>query len=433
MNDSIILTHDISKYFYYIDNVMDINTNLYGYNDSTQIKYHYQSYCFLLKTTIINKFILFFESKKSLIYDLTSLIYNIELKYTKKAINLASKYDKIESLNWWLTSGLELKYDHDLNMCEIDENHDCFLKIGKEYNISKNIFWENESLYEYLLSNNIFAIIKLKRIFDIVKDYKINIYGENMENFDYNFYRLEYEDMNNLDDSELLNHFITIGQYEGRRYNKICDYILPKYYRDKLNSINLLYFFDIPDTFDIYFYKKKYNDVYKLSNIQIINHYINYGFYEGRIYDFNIYLNNYYINIIYNLNCIKYELSNDFNIYAYLLLNKNIKDIGYLSVVRHHINTHLLYTKKQLDKILFNFNYYNYIKINKIKNISIINVIKNYINNDDKRKKYIIPYDFNHDIYKKINKDLSKMNNNDLEIHYLKYGIYEKRLYKLYT
>ena len=45
INDSIILTDNMDNYFYYIQNVMN-NVNIYGYNDSTQIQYHYQSYLF---------------------------------------------------------------------------------------------------------------------------------------------------------------------------------------------------------------------------------------------------------------------------------------------------------------------------------------------------------------------------------------------------
>ena len=49
INDSIILTKEISKYFDYIENNISQDINLYAYNDSTQIKYHYQSYLFLIK------------------------------------------------------------------------------------------------------------------------------------------------------------------------------------------------------------------------------------------------------------------------------------------------------------------------------------------------------------------------------------------------
>ncbi|AGC02134.1 hypothetical protein H012_gp321 [Acanthamoeba polyphaga moumouvirus] len=34
----------------------------------------------------------------------------LELKYTEKAMNLASQKGYINKLNWWLKSGLELKY-----------------------------------------------------------------------------------------------------------------------------------------------------------------------------------------------------------------------------------------------------------------------------------------------------------------------------------
>jgi hypothetical protein len=398
INDSIILTHDITKYFNYIENIMNITTNLYAYNDSTQIKYHYQSYCFLIKKNIIQKFIDFFESRKIKIFDLQSLTYNIEL-----------------------------------NMCEIDNDHDCFIKIGNEYNISKNLYWENEELYKYLLSKNIFAILKLKKIFDIRKNYKINIYGYNINDFDFDFYRETYDDINKLSNSELLDHFIQCGQYEGRRYNKLCYTILPPYYRDKLKLLGLLYFFDIPDDFDIYFYKKNNDDIKNLSNIEILYHYIDHGFYEGRIYKYNIDLNNFYLKFLNILN-----ITEDFNIYSYILLNKNLNNYSYLNAIKHYIeagiNEKLLYKKEDLDKILCNFNYNNYIKIhndnNKIKNLCILDAIKYFINSNDKNI-YKIPNDFNYKIYKQNYRDLSNINNNELEIHYLKYGIHENRNYKI--
>ena len=96
---------------------MSDTIDLYAYNDSSQIKYHYQSYLFLIKALNMNTFINFFESKKNLIVDLESLVVNVEL-----------------------------------NMTKIYENHDVFLKIGNEWNKSKNLYWENEELYSYLLS-----------------------------------------------------------------------------------------------------------------------------------------------------------------------------------------------------------------------------------------------------------------------------------------
>jgi hypothetical protein len=64
INDSIIVTEHIDKFFIHINYSLSNKINLFAYNDSTQFKYHYQSYLFLLNKKIITKFINFFESKK---------------------------------------------------------------------------------------------------------------------------------------------------------------------------------------------------------------------------------------------------------------------------------------------------------------------------------------------------------------------------------
>ena len=131
INDSIIINNNIDKFFIHINYSLSNKTNLFAYNDSTQFKYHYQSYIFLLNKKIIKKFVQFFESKKKFVHDLNSLVHNIEL-----------------------------------NICDIDENNDCFIKIANDFNMDKNIFWENEILYQYLLSKDIFGVMKLKKIYD---------------------------------------------------------------------------------------------------------------------------------------------------------------------------------------------------------------------------------------------------------------------------
>ena len=40
--------------------------------------------------------------------------------------------------------------------------------------MDKNIFWENEILYQYLLSKDIFGVMKLKKIYDIQNNYKMD-------------------------------------------------------------------------------------------------------------------------------------------------------------------------------------------------------------------------------------------------------------------
>ena len=404
INDSIILTEDIHNYFIYINNIMPDNINLYGYNDSTQIKYHYQSYLFLIKTTIINKFINFFNGKKDLIVDLESLIYNIEL-----------------------------------NLHTIDNNIDCFIKIGNEYNLAKNLYWENDPLYYYLLTKNIFGIMKIKKIFDMQKEYKITIYGSNIKKFDYNFYRTYYDDLHNLSDNQLLEHFIENGQYEGRRYNKNCITFLKDYYREKLDNLKLLYFFDIPSDFDIYYYKRNYDDIKDLSNTNAMLHYIQYGFHEGRKYnkyeDKNYYLNLFYLNklngeYIYDVNDLEY-----LNIYSYIILNDSINDYGYMNALKHYLligkKNKLLAGKKDLDNLLINFDSNIYINIfTELNNLSNLQLIKHYIKYN-KNNIYSLPHDFNYNLYKDIHYDLKDMTNNELKLHYICYGRNEGRIYKI--
>jgi hypothetical protein len=410
LNDSIILTENINNYFHYIENVMD-NVNIYGYNDSTQIQYHYQSYFFLLNISIINKFINFFYNKKKLIVDLESLIYNVEL-----------------------------------NLHTIDDNRDCFLKIGNDYNMSKNLYWENEVLYQYLLSKNIFGIMKLKKIYDMQKEYKITIYGDNIENFDYDFYRNYYDDLYDFSDTELLNHFIKHGQYEGRRFNNSCNTFLLNYYREKLDTLKLLYFFDIPYDFDIYYYKKYNDDIKNLSHIDTMIQYIDYGYYEGRIYNKinckNLYLNCFYFNILNKFNntyIFNEDDLNTLNIYCYKIMNKDINNYPYMSTLKHYLvkgkKQKLLSSKKDLDDILseFDINIYKSIhsELDHLNNRElIIHYIKNNINNSSKSI-YKLPIDFNYTTYKNIYKDISTLSDNELSLHYILYGMNEGRIYKI--
>jgi hypothetical protein len=406
-NDSIILYESIQNYFIYLNN-LENPVNLYAYNDSTQIQYHYQSYFFSISKKIVIKFIDFFESKKHLIYNLESLITNIEL-----------------------------------NMCNIDDNHDCLIKIANEYNLSKNLYWENDILYQYLLTKNIFSVIKLKKIYDIQKEYKLTIYGRNIEDFDYDFYRTYYDDLSNLTDEKLLNHFIEHGQYEGRKFNKVFNVILPSYYRDKLEPAGLLYFFDVPLDFDIFYYLKNNDDIKNLSLLEAIFHYINFGIYEGRTYNKtnnkNFYFNNNYLNILLRLNYIGetqllHNLSN-FNIKTYILLTNDLNNCGYMGALYHYlkynINNNITYTKESINKILINIDCNIYRKVYpELSKYDDIQILKHYINNNIDSF-YKIPLDFDVNFYRKIYSDISTLNDEDLKIHYLLYGIKENRNYKI--
>lgn len=439
VNDSIIILDELDKFFKNLKNY-DSNINFYGYNDSNQENYHYQTYLFFINTTIVNKFINFFESKKKYIHNLSSLIENIELK-----------------------------------ICELDNSSDCFIKLANEWNNYKNIFWENEDLYQLLLSKNIFSVMKVKKVYHLQDLYKIKIYSSFFDGFDYTFYKTYYE-FDNMSDEELFKHFIEIGQYEGRKPQSTIKTILPQCYKDKLDESKLLYFFDIPENFDIYYYKNNNPDLHKLTNLEILNHYINYGIYESRLYNknsnYNIYLNNFYLLILNKLNNINQTIPEDFDLFYYGIYNQKILNIsGYYGYIYHFIKygskKKLFYKKSIKDnfnikeyrennitlnnlnddelfdfyledeykKIAYKMDDFNAIIYKKIyediKNLSNDEAFYHYINFGKKENRiYKIPYDFDYSFYKSIYDDLKDYDNKSLENHYLFYGVKEGRIYK---
>jgi hypothetical protein len=126
-NDSFIIEKPIT---HFINLTIKKNVELYGYNDSTQRNYHYQSYLFSIRSNAIYKFIQMFNSKKHLINDQEDVVTNYELK-----------------------------------MIDNFFTHDCFLKIGYiSFHKGLNIFFTSDYLYEKLNSVGILPFIKIKRI-----------------------------------------------------------------------------------------------------------------------------------------------------------------------------------------------------------------------------------------------------------------------------
>ncbi len=129
-NDSIYLTNKIN---YFFNLMVEKNKDLYGYNDSTELNYHYQSYLFGIKSISINKFLDLYKNNK---------------KYIKKSKE-----------HYSLIKNTELK------LANFFDSKDCFLKISNfESNDKKNIYLKNYYLYNKLYSNNILPIIKLRQL-----------------------------------------------------------------------------------------------------------------------------------------------------------------------------------------------------------------------------------------------------------------------------
>lgn len=81
------------------------------------------------------------------------------------------------------------------------------------------------------------------------------------KDFNYNIYRTLNNDLNNLNDIQLGNHYIEHGYNEGR-----------------------LYKISLPNDFNYNNYKFLNNDLSELNDNQLKYHYINHGFYENRLY-----------------------------------------------------------------------------------------------------------------------------------------------------
>jgi len=126
-NDSFLITSPILHFF---NKMMKSNVELYGYNDSTQIRYHYQSYLFSLRTHAVDKLIGLYLGRKHLLWNYNQVVENIEL-----------------------------------NLVNTFKTTDCFLKIGHLYGLKKkNIFFNNDSLYKKLLQTKLLPFVKLKRL-----------------------------------------------------------------------------------------------------------------------------------------------------------------------------------------------------------------------------------------------------------------------------
>lgn len=127
INDSILIHQPIKHFFEY---TRFKNVDLYGFNDSSQITHHYQSYFFSVKNTAIINFLKMFDENKRFVHSYMDAVFNLELR-----------------------------------MFQYFSNRDCFLKIAYfPFNREKNIFSQNDALYFKLRHYGILPFTKLKRI-----------------------------------------------------------------------------------------------------------------------------------------------------------------------------------------------------------------------------------------------------------------------------
>jgi hypothetical protein len=132
--DYIVFTNDSftihSSINHFLNLAVKHNVELYGYNDSTQTRYHYQSYLFILRKDAIPLFINKVTAPNLILNCQSDVILHFEVKMT----------------DWFTT-------------------HKSFLKIGN-FGLEKghNIFFTNDALYLPLKNSGLLPFTKLKRI-----------------------------------------------------------------------------------------------------------------------------------------------------------------------------------------------------------------------------------------------------------------------------
>ena len=126
-NDSYIIHNSINHFF---NLIFKYNVEFYGYTDSSELKYHYQSYLFGLRKDVIPIFLNNVNSSKKEINSFNDVISNYEL-----------------------------------NMCSWFKDIKTFLNIGNfDSNKGKNIFFHNDRLYIPLKNTELLPFTKIKRI-----------------------------------------------------------------------------------------------------------------------------------------------------------------------------------------------------------------------------------------------------------------------------
>ena len=262
--------------------------------------------------------------------------------------------------------------------------------------------------------------------------YKINL----PHNFNCDNYRYLYKDLKDLADEDLKDHYIKFGYYENRIY-----------------KINL------PENFNVNRYKILNYDLLNMNEYELTYHYVNYGYFENRMYN-NIFLDNFDIDIYIK----KYNLSelNEYELTKHFLLNYpsnncdlddnvispnfdkevyikkyNLSELNDYELKKHYL---LNYPNNNCDLddnvISLNFDKEVYVKKYNLSELNEYELKKHYflyaeINNlNDVVNNTLIPYNFNTNIYKLNYDDLINFNEYELKRHYFLYGNNENRIYE---
>jgi hypothetical protein len=235
IDDNYIYSDSLKNYFNYVN---EHNLEFYSMTDSSEERYHYQLYLFSIKSNSVEKFRDYLKmNNKNLIYNLIQ-IFNSKMCYIKVAY-------------------IDINYEN-------------------------NIFFNSSLLYQALVEEGILPIINLNKLELIKKNFKKSIFNVIPANFNLEIYK-SHNDLQNMTDEKLYNHFLNYGQYEPRIYSK-DQFIYPIYIRNMLKNSNLLHFYDVPDDFNLKTYSTKYDDLKRKNSKELLIHWVSFGLKENRTY-----------------------------------------------------------------------------------------------------------------------------------------------------
>jgi len=250
IHDKYIYTDSIKNYLMYISrHSLDFSSFVDSFNNN--YKYKYETFIFTIK-------------------------------------NIYKNFNKMNDIINYIVNGSYF------NLNKINQNFELsmpYLKVAYLYKNSSTFdgnFFFND-IYETLFIQGKIPIISIDKLIFLKNNYKY-IYGfftHIPDNFDISIYRENVPELINSTDYTVEQNFLNQGQFLYKKYSKYknyINYILPDYIRDILSNIELLYFFDVPDNFNIYKYKEKNGDLNHLNENDLVLHWINYGCNENRIY-----------------------------------------------------------------------------------------------------------------------------------------------------
>jgi hypothetical protein len=176
----------------------------------------------------------------------------------------------------------------------------------------------------------------------------------------------------------------------------------------------------LPDDFDWITYIYLYDDLKGMNYTDVYYHYLGYGIKENRLYKFNLpedfsWKDYYYFNK---------DIIND-DIIKNIIGNINDKD-------KNNINEYININKD---------NIYNFIYNENNSNLDHFKLLEKYAKkhytlngkNENRQYKFNLPFNFNWLDYISNNSDLIELNELDAKIHYVSFGVYEKRKYIDYS